>query len=318
MPGGVAPPSRSVGLSTEDGFAAQLADSAQITEDAYRASGSDRLLLLSLQLRRAEADFITHRKVAAIGQFHDGFTELLSATRSSAALDSLGKRHLAELIGRYKHSFTDYVDATQKASDGEHAVAEAYEEARVAVEAALGLAVSRFNDYNSAIATLQKRTAARMLLTLAGAIIVVALLAPAPSSQPPKSHEQWPAWPPNSTAAAAPAGHAPRPAPATPPYDLALGSNIARPLERVAAATSRLARGEEQGAISDVTRRDEVGDVARALAVFRELTIEHRSLTHQRETRRNEGKRRVGDLLAAGCLCVMWRRDGYPTLFPAI
>ena len=83
---------------------AQLADSAQITEDAYRASGSDRLLLLSLQLRRAEADFITHRKVAAIGQFHDGFTELLSATRSSAALDSLGKRHLTELIGRYKVS----------------------------------------------------------------------------------------------------------------------------------------------------------------------------------------------------------------------
>ena len=78
-----------------------------------------------------------------------------------------------------------------------------------------------------------------------------------------------------------------------------LGRDIARPLERVAAATQLLARGDDQVVISDVNRRDEVGDVARALAVFRGLTTEYRGLTQQREARRDEEEAARRDAITA-------------------
>ena len=49
-----------------------------------------------------------------------------------------------------------------------------------------------------------------------------------------------------------------------------LGRGISRPLSRVAALTRRLASGDVDWTIPYVTRRDEIGDVARALSIFRD------------------------------------------------
>ncbi|HZH28198.1 MAG TPA: methyl-accepting chemotaxis protein [Azospirillaceae bacterium] len=67
---------------------------------------------------------------------------------------------------------------------------------------------------------------------------------------------------------------------------------VTRPLEAVAAATQRLAKGELDIEVPGADRRDEVGRVARALLVFKENAAANRRMTAEREAARAEEDRR--------------------------
>jgi methyl-accepting chemotaxis protein len=63
---------------------------------------------------------------------------------------------------------------------------------------------------------------------------------------------------------------------------LATGSSIVRPLARLRAVMSRLAGGDLAVDVPDTTRADELGEMARALLVFRDAGREREDLTTQR------------------------------------
>ena len=54
-----------------------------------------------------------------------------------------------------------------------------------------------------------------------------------------------------------------------------IGRGIARPLARVASVTRSLAAGDRDMSFADTGRRDEIGDVSRALASFRDTLVEN-------------------------------------------
>jgi methyl-accepting chemotaxis protein len=64
---------------------------------------------------------------------------------------------------------------------------------------------------------------------------------------------------------------------------IAVQSSISRPLTRVVSALSDLARGNMTAQVSGIARRDEIGEVARALQVFKERLVEAEGLRTQQE-----------------------------------
>ena len=60
---------------------------------------------------------------------------------------------------------------------------------------------------------------------------------------------------------------------------LLVGHWLSTPLLRMAGAMDRLAQGDIDSAIAPVNRRDEIGKISKALAVFREKLLENRRLT---------------------------------------
>ena len=233
------------GFSDQDGLAAQLTASGNAAEAEADQSWTGELQLRLVQLRGVQLAFSSSRDPNDADRFNTNLVDILSVIEHSSQ-DEPRKHELAAKLNRYDADFLEYVEQSRLIGQARHALDEAYEDARVAAEAARGLAITNADDWRATITAFQQRTARWMLCALGAAIGIVVVLA------------------------------------------FTLGRSIAKPLERVAAATGRLVRGDDQVEISDVRRGDEVGDVARALAVFRELTIEFRSLTEQRDRRRNE------------------------------
>ena len=62
-----------------------------------------------------------------------------------------------------------------------------------------------------------------------------------------------------------------------------IGRSIARPLARMSTLTERLAGGDLEIAVTDLDRGDEVGTLARSLAVFKENAVASRSLQAEQE-----------------------------------
>jgi methyl-accepting chemotaxis protein len=75
---------------------------------------------------------------------------------------------------------------------------------------------------------------------------------------------------------------------------LLVGHWLATPLLRMAGAMDRLAQGDIDSAIAPVNRRDEIGKISKALAVFHEKLLENRRLTaeHAEAQSRAETDRR--------------------------
>ncbi len=83
-------------------------------------------------------------------------------------------------------------------------------------------------------------------------------------------------------------------------FAVLIGSSIARPIRRITEAMVALAGGNTAVAIPAVDNRDEVGDMARAVQVFRDNAIEMDRLRHEQEGERartdSEKRRAMGQL----------------------
>ncbi|MBT6441483.1 MAG: HAMP domain-containing protein [Alphaproteobacteria bacterium] len=71
---------------------------------------------------------------------------------------------------------------------------------------------------------------------------------------------------------------------------LLLARIIARPTAAIAAATTRLAEGDTSFEVPATKRNDEVGDLARALEVFRQTAIKIETMNIEREATRSENE----------------------------
>jgi methyl-accepting chemotaxis protein len=71
---------------------------------------------------------------------------------------------------------------------------------------------------------------------------------------------------------------------------IAVQTSISRPLNRVVSALSDLAQGNMARQLSGMDRRDEIGDVARALQVFREKMLDAEHLRAQQEEFRSRSE----------------------------
>jgi methyl-accepting chemotaxis protein len=71
---------------------------------------------------------------------------------------------------------------------------------------------------------------------------------------------------------------------------IAVQSGISRPLTSVVRALGDLARGNMAGQVSGTERRDEIGEVARALHVFKEMMIEAEGLRAQQEVSKTQSE----------------------------
>ncbi len=74
------------------------------------------------------------------------------------------------------------------------------------------------------------------------------------------------------------------------------GRSVARPVSRIAGATRELAEGRLESEIPDQERGDDIGAMARALAVFRQHAIERRHLEAAAAERRQDEARRMGEV----------------------
>ncbi|MGZ8337901.1 MAG: methyl-accepting chemotaxis protein, partial [Allosphingosinicella sp.] len=74
------------------------------------------------------------------------------------------------------------------------------------------------------------------------------------------------------------------------------GRSVARPVGRIAEVTRALAEGSLDAEIPDQQRRDDIGAMARALAVFRQNALERRRLEAAAEERREDEARRMGEV----------------------
>ncbi|HSO41536.1 MAG TPA: HAMP domain-containing protein [Rhodospirillales bacterium] len=74
------------------------------------------------------------------------------------------------------------------------------------------------------------------------------------------------------------------------------GRSVARPVARIAEATRKLADGDLDESIPDQDRSDDIGAMARALAVFRQNAMERRRLEAAAEERREDEARRMGEV----------------------
>jgi methyl-accepting chemotaxis protein len=76
-------------------------------------------------------------------------------------------------------------------------------------------------------------------------------------------------------------------------------ANIARPLARLTRTVRSLAGGDTTVDVSDVTRSDEVGEIARAVAVFRDNLIETARLRVEQEAQAERARRELEDRAGA-------------------
>ncbi|MBY0429739.1 MAG: HAMP domain-containing protein, partial [Rhodospirillales bacterium] len=84
-------------------------------------------------------------------------------------------------------------------------------------------------------------------------------------------------------------------------FAVLIGASIARPIRRITTAMVALARGDTSIVIPAVDNRDEVGDMARAVQVFKDNAIEMDHMRHEQESERirnEEEKRRSMNTLA--------------------
>lgn len=96
-----------LGLNQDLGHYGALREQAHILEDRLQAAGDDTGLVLLLQLRRHEKDFMLRGKDRYVERFDDGLTELI---------DQLGKRYpgdreadaLLAVVAKYRSEFHEF------------------------------------------------------------------------------------------------------------------------------------------------------------------------------------------------------------------
>src|SRR5262249_4088083 len=80
---------------------------------------------------------------------------------------------------------------------------------------------------------------------------------------------------------------------------LLLARSIGRPIARITETMSRLAAGEIEVDVPALARRDEVGEMARAVEVFKENAREARRLAALQAEQQAEKERRAGTIAAS-------------------
>jgi methyl-accepting chemotaxis protein len=95
-----------VGLDAESGLMGELRQTAQQLEDRLEQSDQDSLMVLLLQLRRAEKDFLLRKEI----KYADRFTSTMPQMLQQLSNDSVGR----ELAERYSQRFSTLVKAMQQ------------------------------------------------------------------------------------------------------------------------------------------------------------------------------------------------------------
>ena len=101
---------RKIGLNPKDALYGELRSAVHKVETLLNEQQSDELLVLMLQLRRAEKDFMLRLDTKYLPRFDDTITKL-EQSLSRSTIDSNTKSQLNSLIATYQNSFQALVKA---------------------------------------------------------------------------------------------------------------------------------------------------------------------------------------------------------------
>jgi len=101
---------RKIGLNPKDALYGELRSAVHKVETLLNEQQSDELLVLMLQLRRAEKDFMLRLDTKYLPRFDDTITKL-EQSLSRSTIDSSTKSELNSLIATYQNSFQALVKA---------------------------------------------------------------------------------------------------------------------------------------------------------------------------------------------------------------
>lgn len=101
---------RKIGLNPKDALYGELRSAVHKVETLLNEQQSDELLVLMLQLRRAEKDFMLRLDIKYLPRFDDTITKL-EQSLSRSTIDSNTKSQLNSLIATYQSSFQALVKA---------------------------------------------------------------------------------------------------------------------------------------------------------------------------------------------------------------
>lgn len=101
---------RKIGLNPKDALYGDLRSAVHKVETLLNEQQSDELLVLMLQLRRAEKDFMLRLDIKYLSRFDDTITKL-EQSLSRSTIDSNTKSQLNSLIATYQSSFQALVKA---------------------------------------------------------------------------------------------------------------------------------------------------------------------------------------------------------------
>ncbi|MCW2241632.1 methyl-accepting chemotaxis protein [Azospirillum canadense] len=248
---------KDVGLSEKDGLLGALRTSVHAVEESLGKYDEPHLLVLMLQMRRDEKDFLARQDV----KYAESMQARAASFAAALAASSVPTDRRVEITARiadYHRDFAMLVEGYQRLSGETKALSQVHatlepllDEINRSVEGEYAAAKAR-------LASTQASAQSVMLATMLASMAVVILAS------------------------------------------VLIGRGIFRPMMALTEVTLALAAGDKERSVPGMARGDEIGDMARAVEVFRQNGIDADRLAAERaaeQEARLHSAKRLGDLV---------------------
>ncbi len=248
---------REVGLSEKDGLLGALRTSVHAVEEALGKYDEPRLLVLMLQMRRDEKDFLARQDV----KYAESMKARAASFAAALAASSVPTDRRVDITARiadYQRDFATLVEGYQRLTGEVSALTQVHATLEPMLEEINRSVESEYAAANARLAAAQASAQTVMLATMLASMVVVILAS------------------------------------------VLIGRGIFRPMMALTEVTLALAAGDKGRSVPGMARGDEIGDMARAVEVFRQNGINADRLAAERaaeQEARLHSAKRLGDLV---------------------